>query len=209
MLYGTIACLGDSLTYGARCEGDGWPELLPGELATRSRADLIWSTLNRGVCGERTWDVLRRTPGVVRELTSTPGSRWLVVLVGTNDLKGATPSGDRSAATSERYARLLRQLLAWPARSGLATVVCTLPPVDWRGCPEFTPHSDALRAELNRRVSEFAPVDGDWRWQPVVCDLSDIGRDALLDDGVHLSPAGHRTVASRVARIIHPTKEPR
>lgn len=203
MLFGTVLCLGDSLTFGARADVDGhaglgYPEHLPPMLDAATGAE--WAVLNRGISGQTTRQILDRAPGAFRELAASPGPKWAVVLAGTNDSKGAGVNHDEWEA-------LFVQVCHWARRSGTPLAVCTFPPVDPKAMPAFTSASKAWLREASRRVRALA-AKWDNAPSPVrLVELSDLD-PALLCDGVHLTPEGYRAVARRVADVLLRSDDP-
>lgn len=203
MIYGTVACLGDSLTSGARAEHDGhaglgFPEWLPLVLdrAVPSALDvepMEWAVLNRGIAGQTTRQILDRAPGVSRELASCAGARWFVLLAGTNDAKACPPLLE--------WETLYRQAVHWARRTGSPVILGTLPPIVSAAMPVFPTGADAWRLEANRAIRTIAAeLDG----RPTVvrvAELEDLPVEHLVD-GVHLTAAGNREVALRVARAM-------
>jgi lysophospholipase L1-like esterase len=192
MVYGTIACLGDSMTYGARCEGRGWVERLPRMLAGEG---VEWATLNRGICGETTWQILQRAPAVAREIASMGGAKWAVVFAGTNDSK-ACPEIDG-------WAELLRQTVAWFRRSGVPVVLVLPPPVDPFLMPAFHGRSNAWLAEVSKEVLGNLPPG-----VRAVVDLGLLNPSGSLIDGVHFSALGHLVAAEAVRDALRASARP-
>ena len=190
MLFGTVLCLGDSLTRGARATV-GYPERLAALMSRRTGVE--WATLNRGVSGETTWQVLDRTPAAVGQLAGMAGAKWCVLLAGTNDSKPGGPGLDD-------WELLYRQVVHWPRRHKIPTALCTFPDVR----PGVMPSYDARSREFLRLASqrvrdlvdEFA-VDN-----PTRCvELAELP-EHMLCDGVHLTPDGYAWVADRVAAVL-------
>jgi len=205
MIVGTVLCLGDSLTDGARApSGYGYPEMLVDILNTRS-TNTRWACLNRGVSGETTSQILRRTPGAVRELDGMFGAKWCVILAGTNDSKGGGCGQDGL----DRWYRLWCQIVEWPLRYGIPTAVCTFPPVSSE-MPEFTNRAiewlNKATIRIRGFVADWIGRDGgpDGMVVPLrVIDLSTM-KPSLLVDGVHLIQGGYAVLANRVADVIMP-----
>lgn len=205
MICGTVLCLGDSLTFGARSPR-AYPDLLVPLLDARS-AGTRWATLNRSVCGETAWQVLQRTPGAVRELAGLFGAKWCVVLAGTNDAKG----GGRGGEGLRDLEDLLHQIVHWPLRYGIPTALCTYPPV-LAEMPEFGGGARTwLRAasqvvrEVAASYDEVPTADGRCCRMPVV-DLEAHVLPVHLADGVHLTRQGYEEVALLVADAILPAQ---
>jgi len=127
MLYSTVLCLGDSLTFGARAEVDGhaglgYPEHLPA-LLNPATPGTEWAVLNRGISGQVTRQVLDRAPGAFRELAACAGPKWAVILAGTNDSKaGGVPL--------DEWTTLYRQVLHWGRRAGVPMILGVNPNPD-------------------------------------------------------------------------------
>jgi len=209
MICGTVLCLGDSLTDGARApSGLGYPEVLVDLLNERSHATQ-WACLNRGISGQVTWEILRRTPGAVRELAGLFGAKACVILTGTNDSKGGG-DGEKGLV---RWEKLYRQIVHWPLRYGIPTWLCTFPAVS-REMPEFTEASEAWLSAASMAVRKVrndfdgtAGPDG----RPVGVGLVElngvIGLKNLVD-GVHLTATGYELLACAVAREMIPWTKP-
>ncbi len=201
MIYGTVLCLGDSLTEGARAPM-GWPEMLPELLDVRS-VGTEWATLNHGISGQTTLQILRRTPAAVRSLASLPGTKWAVILAGTNDAKNRRPD---ATETLLWWSRLYEQILHWPRRyPDVNIALCTFPPVSGE-MPAFTDANPWLKlaSETVRQMASYhngrTTRDGTSS-RVVVVDLEDMPTENLVD-GVHLTHDGNRWVARRVADVL-------
>ncbi len=191
MIYGTVLCLGDSLTFGARAPL-GFPEHLGPLLSARSGAE--WVALNRGISGQTTREVLDRTPAAVGHLQSLGGAKYVTVLAGTNDGKG----GGLDHALWEA---LYRQILHWPRRHGIPIAVMTFPPIRPGQMGAFPRESRHWLREASRRVRAIA-AELHNRPSPIrVVELEDLSEE-FLADGVHLTPSGYRIVAERVADVL-------
>lgn len=203
MICGTILTLGDSLTAGARAEHDGhaglgFPEWLPPILDHLMPGDgsvepMEWAVLNRGISGQTTRQILDRAPGAFRELQGCFGAKWAVVIAGTNDSKAAPPIVEWEA--------LYRQIVHWARRFDIPVLLGTFPPVVPAAMPAYSARSVAWLAEASDRVRAIA-AELDGRPSRVgVLELADLGTEYLVD-GVHLTPAGYREVAVRVAAAM-------
>jgi len=184
VIYRTLLALGDSLTYGARCEGDGWCDLLPDALMP----GMATAVLNRGVCGETTWQILQRAPAAVRELAALPGDRVMTLWAGTNDSKGPTHP--------QTWVRSYQQILHWPARYRIPVLLLTLPPVVPGSMHCYTAASVEWIASVNDGIRKMADHPG-----RALVEVADLGPEHLID-GVHLNREGHAIVAERVAKAL-------
>lgn len=192
MLVGTVLCLGDSLTFGARAEvgthaGLGYPEHLAAMLTGETGE--AWGCLNRGISGQTVRQVADRAPGAVREVCAYPGPRWVCLLAGTNDSK-------HPGVPLAEWEVLYEQAAGWARRASLPLALATFPPVSGGAMPVFGPRSAAWLDAASDRVRAMAT---EWDGVPspvVLVELADMPT-ALLCDGVHLTPAGYRAVAGR------------
>jgi lysophospholipase L1-like esterase len=200
MIYATVTCLGDSLLSGARAEHDGHAGLGVSEWLAPILEHVMpeapgvepmeWASLNRGIAGQTTRQILDRAPGAVRELAAYAGGKWLVLLAGTNDSKTCPPI--------EEWELLYRQIVHFARRAGVPVALCTFPPVQPAAMPVYTQGSVDWLARASERVRAIA-AELDGRPIPVrLIDLADLPTDYLVD-GVHFTPAGHREVACRIA----------
>lgn len=200
MLYGTLLLLGDSLTFGARAEsgghaGLGYPEHLASILTLAdSPHGVEWSPINRGISGQTVRQIADRAPGAFRELLAYPGSRWAVVLAGTNDAK-------HPGAPLDEWEVLFRQALSWGRRASVPMAVCTFPPIRSASMPAFGGKAQEWCDAASERVRKIA-AELDGNPSPVVLiELADMP-DSLLCDGVHLSALGYRAMALRIADAL-------
>ena len=189
MLYGTILCLGDSMTFGARSP-IGYPEYL-GPMMSRSNVE--WVALNRGISGQTTRQILDRAPAAVQQLNSFSGPKWCVVMAGTNDSKG------RGLPLHE-WEMLYRQILHWPLRFGIPLALCTYPSVDHKMMPDFSATSNKWLSEASSRVRNIV----DELEQKNTVSLVELEGFPVeyLCDGVHLNKGGYLEMANRVATSI-------
>lgn len=181
MLYGTILCLGDSLTFGARAKL-GYPEVLP--TLINDKSDVEWATLNRGISGQTTRQILDRTPGAVRELNGLSGAKWGVLLAGTNDAK-------RNGVNIDEWEIMYRQIVHWFRRYEVPLALCTFPRLASNLMPSFHRGSNDWLYEASERVRKMTR-----EYDARLVELTDLD-DA--PDGVHLSPRSYASMAERIA----------
>lgn len=178
MIYGTILCLGDSQTRGARTYL-GWPELLAERMTERTGTE--WSAINAGVNREQTRQILDRTPGMLAQLQAMAGAKWIIVMAGTNDFMCI--DDDRTM----RDARIaFRQILRWVRRTKIPFVVMSPPNTDGVQMPQFSASKlqrDAW-AQVVREEAGDAPF----------IDLGFIDPRQHMCDGVHFSDSGNDAV---------------
>lgn len=190
MIYGTVLCLGDSMTSGARSEyGRGYPEELSRLLS--NHFDQAWTCLNEGVNGECSIDVLRRAFPAIRDCASLPGPKWACLMVGTNDSKNPD-------YPIELYRDNLVQIIRIFRRFHIPLLIGTLPPVKGNCMPCFdTDRSNAWIRKANEVIQALAE-----ELCIGVVDFSDM--ESYLIDGVHFNHAGCLEMAKRwFERITH------
>lgn len=87
MIYNTIFCIGDSLTYGARDEYNrGYPVELAKMLNDKDPSQ-FWVVINEGINGQRSGDILRRLPSVL----TYQEVQVILIQAGTNDCMDLLP----------------------------------------------------------------------------------------------------------------------
>lgn len=184
MIFGTIIGLGDSLTYGSRCElWRGWPIEL--ELLMWAKYKQNWNVVNAGVPGEISIDVYKRAYGVIR---SYPEAQELVLLVGTNDAK------KKIATPHNRYAEHIEAILRIAQRFDKTSFICTIPELCGFGAPDH--FRVGLIEDYNERLVEIAG-----KWGKELVDLRGLHRDCYAD-GVHMNNTGYKEIAKRVLQTI-------
>jgi len=182
-IYGTIICLGDSLTHGAR---DEYLRCYPMELS-----DLLWEKFGQtwicaeeGVNGETSADILRRSLSVVKRY---PEAYEMVLLCGMNDTKDAV------ATPPEVYKKNVEQIIRIAKVHGKETILCTIPDLKGFGVPDYSQKSVERLAQYNAVLEEIAVEQKLW-----LVDLRGMD-ESCYADGVHLTNAGNKEVARRIA----------
>jgi lysophospholipase L1-like esterase len=184
-VYGTIVCLGDSLTHGAR---DDYGRCYPMELS-----DMLWNEYKQrwlcaeeGVNGERSSDVLRRALSVIKKY---PEAHEVVLLCGTNDSK------DRFDTPPEIYKQNMEGILRIAAMYDKEVIICYLPDLNGFGAPDYSQESPKRIEKFNGKITELVAeypniIKG-------VVDLRGIPADYYAD-GVHFKNVGYVEIARRV-----------
>lgn len=188
MIYGSLICLGDSLTAGSRDEfWRGYPvelELLLWKLYKQN-----WNCVNEGIAGETSIDVYKRSYRVLR---SYPEAREVILLVGTNDAK------EQVKTPPDRYEEHVEAILRCATRWDKISYLCLIPDLRGFGAPDFC--SQELIDEYNKRLQALAK-----RWGNRLVDLRGIAFSCYAD-GVHMNNAGYKEIATRVARVIRDSR---
>ena len=189
-LDGPVVALGDSLT----ADLQSWAEILGRAVAGVASGSAV-RVVNGGIGGDTTADALRRLPGLCE-----PSPALVISLIGTNDAcrRGEGAVVAVSDAETERNLALIDRQVR---RAGAEHVWLTPPPVlEARVAGHrFMAHwRVAYRAaDVAAKVALVREAGGR------VVDLHErLGAgpvaERLLEDGVHLSPTGHREVAALV-----------
>jgi len=216
-----IVALGDSITDGAVTTTDAnrrWPDLLALRLQTtrdlatgankQGQAGLAalnglntrLSVINRGIGGNR----LLRDPGEQplfgraalarfdRDVLATAGVRYLVVLIGINDI-GHPGTGTIPASEAPTVPDLIagyRQLIARAHAKGIAIYGATLTPFEGTVFPGYyTPEKEQVRQAVNNWIRSGDEFDGVIDFERAVRDPAHPTRMLpAYDSGDHLHP---------------------
>src|SRR5271167_4486890 len=208
---GAVVTLGDSITDGYRSQVDGnhrWPDRLAERLAARSNAAPV-GVVNAGVSGNR---ILHDHPEELfgpsalarldRDVLSTPGLRWVVLMEGINDIGDSTSAGlPEQDVTAEQIIAGMKQIVARVHAHGAKIYGATLTPYEgtvFHGY--YQPEGEAKREAVNAWIRH-----GDF---DAVIDFDAAVRDpghptrirADYDVGDHLHPndAGYRAMGDAV-----------
>lgn len=180
-----IVCLGDSLTEGYNIlENTEWPHLLADK----------YDVVNKGISGDTTFGMLSRlSRDVLDEMPS-----HMIVMGGTNDLFYETPILHiiSQIATMTRH-----------CRKHHIQVIIGIPPVSYDTTKSETifvngsDHSASLK-EYRDALKNFCLEDGH-----LFMDFNEgLSEMDFLDDGLHPSEQGHKTMALNVLRILEDIK---
>lgn len=210
---GAVIALGDSITEASKTAldaGHRWTDLLA--LRFQRAGGYRVGVVNRGVSGNR----LLRDPGEQplfgrallarfdRDALATAGARYVVVLIGINDIghpgTGAIPLAE--TPTAQELIAGYRQLIARAHAKGLAVYGATLPPFEGTSFAHFyTPEKAPVRDAVNDWIRGGGEFDG-------VIDFDRALRDPAhptrllpkYDSGDHLHPndAGNQAMADAI-----------
>jgi lysophospholipase L1-like esterase len=207
-----VVTLGDSITDGYRSKADGnhrWPDRLAERLAARSNAAPV-GVVNAGVSGNR---ILHDHPEELfgpsalarldRDVLSTPGLRWVVLMEGINDIGHSTsarlPEQDVSA---DQIIAGMKQIIARVHAHGAKIYGATLTPYEgtvFHGY--YQPEGEAKREAVNAWIRSGGAFDAVIDFDAAVRDPAHPTRirpDYDVDDHLHPNDAGYRAMGDAV-----------
>jgi lysophospholipase L1-like esterase len=195
---GAIVILGDSITDGAGSTFNAnrrWPDVLSERLQARPAVDHL-GVLNQGIIGNR---LLRPGEGPVslllgpaglarfdRDVLTQAGIRYLIVLLGINDL-GTPPSEEVSV---DELIAGYRQLIERAHQKGIKVLGATLSPFEGTTMPiVYSPEAEEKRQAINEWIRTSNEYDGLIDFDRALRDPSHLTRLLpLYDSGDHLHP---------------------
>jgi lysophospholipase L1-like esterase len=201
-----IIAFGDSITDGFSTTPDAdtpWPSILARRLGA-ARTGAPRSVINMGISGNR---VLREGAGSSglarfdRDVLSRPGARWVLMLLGINDIGfSAIPGLPASEkATAEDIITGYQLLIAQARLHGLAIMGATLTPFE--GVNTYTAAGEQMRQQINQWIRTRGNFDA-------VVDFDQATRDPAqptrllpaFDSGDHIHPndAGNKAMADAI-----------
>ena len=194
----TIVTLGDSITDGTRSTPDTnnrWPDWLARRLQTERDPVLglnaRFGVVYRGISGYR---LLSNSPNTLagrsaqerfeRDVLATAGVRYLVILVGINDIGNSSAT---SPVSADDLIAGYRQLIHRARAKGIAVIGATLTPFE--GAGYYSPEKEVVRQAVNNWIRNNDEFDA-------VLDFDRATRDPAhparllpaYDSGDHLHP---------------------
>jgi lysophospholipase L1-like esterase len=206
-----VATLGDSITDG---QGSGananqrWPDMLARRLQLALGVAGNIGVANRGIAAN---SLLKDYPEAMltgqkaierfdRDIAATSGVRWMVVLIGINDI--VYSSGSNPIPVSSLIAGH-QQLVAKAHARGLRAVGATLTPFE--GHVYYTAARENVRKSLNAWMRSSGSYDAVADFELALCDPARTTRlRPAYDSGDHLHPnsAGYQAMAQAVPLTI-------
>lgn len=185
MNWETLLAWGDSITIGARSYL-AYPEYA-GQIL-KERTDKHWHTPIHAVCGYTTSDLNRSLTPQMSAMTALAPS-VLTIMIGTNDLKSATPS----SAFAIAYEQILIK-----ARMVLPSSQIIVLPI-----PEMVPGvMYPYRYSMNGDVRRLNDIITSLAAEHAIRTLSGSLPTEQFFDGVHLNEVGSRAVGQRIAEQV-------
>jgi lysophospholipase L1-like esterase len=186
-----IVALGDSIT----ADRVGWARLLSGVLAGSQPGVTV---VNEGLGGDTSSDLIARL-----DLVSADRPSWVVLMIGTNDIRRHGPTRAYRMASISETRRNLGILARAVKEMGANLLVMTAPPVHEERAATYFRDDDctwysADAEELAETVLEVRPDAVD-----VHRAFTATGIDDLLEpDGVHPSIAGQQLIVRTLLSVL-------
>lgn len=194
---GLVVAFGDSITEGYQSTADtdrDWPSMLSKRLAAFRKTRQI-AVANMGISSNRLLHNGDGASGLARfdrDVLGQPGARWLVLLLGINDIGVSFMDPVTADEIIDGYHQIIEQAHA----HGLKVIGGTLPP--YEGADYFKPAGEEMREAVNTWIRNSHAFDA-------VVDFDAVTRDpahptrlrAAYDSGDHLHPndAGYAAMA--------------
>jgi lysophospholipase L1-like esterase len=200
---GVIVAFGDSITDGATSTPDtdrSWPSQLADRLvADKSTSD--WAIVNEGISGNR---LLNGGMGVAavarydRDVLSQPGVKWVIVMLGINDIGFSTLPGvgPEDAVTAQQLIAGQKQLIDRAHIRGIRVIGATLTP--YTGAMYASEQGEAEREALNDWIRTSGAYDAVIDFDKVVRDPANpkqILPSFNIRDHLHPNDAGYKAMA--------------
>ena len=199
----TVVCFGDSITDGSISTFNGfdaWPDILGKELASDpSTANL--SVVNTGIGGNAIWggSGIAAKDRFKRDAVDVSGARYVIILIGTNDIPGAQTD------TSEDMIKEYRAMINACHEKGIKIFAGTVTPFGNNEWWASELHEN-IRSKINAwMMSEESGFDGYIDFASAVCDPNDPTKMTSVNDsgdGLHPSAAGHKAMGEEAAKVI-------
>jgi lysophospholipase L1-like esterase len=211
---GLIVAFGDSITDGATSTPDtdsSWPSQLAQRLvANKSTAN--WAIVNEGISGNR---LLNGGMGVAalarfdRDVLSQPGLKWVIVMLGINDIGLGNMAGVDAAdvVTTQDLIAGQKQLIDRAHLRGIRVIGATLTP--YLGAAYANDQGEAMREALNDWIRTSGAYDAVFDFDKVVEDPQNpkqILASFNIRDHLHPNDAGYKAMADSVDLSIFNSK---
>jgi len=200
---GTIVAFGDSITDGAASTPDtdgSWPSQLGKRLAA-NKATEHWAIVNEGIGGNRLLadgiadSALARFD---RDVLSTAGVKWLIILEGINDI-GVAELGTGGTLTADDLIGAYKQLIERAHLHGIKVAGATLTPFE--GAFYYGKVGEAIREAANQWIRTSKAFDAVIDFDMAARDAANPNRiraDYNLNDHLHPNDAGYKAMAAAV-----------
>ena len=206
-----IVAFGDSITDGFRATPDAdssYPAVLGKMLFTQSGHPAV--VLNEGIGGNRVLhdNLSFRAPARFdRDALDQPGLRVVILLDGTNDIIGSTPTlGSKihpDISTPSEIIQGLQQIVARCRLHNIKVIGMTLAP--YGGSKYYLPDGDNVRKAVNQWIRTSGVFDAVLDLDKLMDDPAHPGQFLPAYDGgdrLHPSGAGYQAMANAAFQMI-------
>jgi len=199
----TVVTFGDSITDGDQSTPGSlgmWPALLAARLQADPRTRQV-GVVNAGISGNRLLgDNGSGLARVQEHVLAVTGVKWMTLLIGINDITGAT-RGNPAAPTlsAETLIAGYRQIIAQARLRGVRVIGCTLTP--FGGSPVYTATGEALRSAVNAWIRASGEFDAVIDFDAATRDSNDPTRfraEADSPDLLHPGDSGYKLMAEAI-----------
>lgn len=196
---GAIAILGNSITDGYGITNDSftrWTDVLTTNLQAHARTRTI-GVLNGGIGGGTMLSGGTSTPGLQRyqrDLFDHSGVKWVIILLGVNDI-GNTGC---SVTTSDNMIAAYTQIADSAHARNIKVYGATITP--FNGNSYYSTSSETCRRNINAWVRTTTRYDAVIDFDKIVRNPSDTSRilAAINNDGLHPNIAGYALMGNSV-----------
>jgi lysophospholipase L1-like esterase len=212
---GAIVTFGDSITDGAASTAGAnsrWPDLLAARLQQRPESRQL-GVINEGIIGNRILHATEAQFGNLfgpaglarfdRDVTVQPGVRFVIVLLGINDIGhpgGAAPASDE--VTADEITAGYRQFITRAHALGIRVFGATLLPFEDTTLANFySPEKEKKRQAVNQWIRTGGAFDAVIDFDQAVRDPAHPARMLPAYDGgdhLHPSDAGMKAMADAI-----------
>jgi len=193
-----VVALGDSLTSGTGSTVGAnarWPDVLARRLDRRPGNGV--AVVNAGIAGNHLLVSSQFSPSALdrlrRDVLDQSGVRTMIVLLGVNDLGGASAT---QPVTASKLIAGFKRIIATAHHAGVRVVGATMLP--FRGFIAWSPAKERQRDALNAWIRSGGSFDGVIDLARAVASPLDpqrINPNFDLGDHIHLNDAGYTAVA--------------
>jgi lysophospholipase L1-like esterase len=212
-----VVAIGDSITDGYASTVDAnrrWPNLLAARLQARPDLRQV-AVVDHGISGNRTLHDFIGPNALARfdrELSGSPGARWVILLEGINNIGIPGAFGQTAEQVSaDDIITGHRQLIARAHERGLKIYGATLTPFEGTSFPGYyTAAGEAKRQAVNAWIRGSGEFDAVIDFDKAVRDPAHPTRMlAAYDSGDHLHPsdAGYQAMANAIDLRLFRSKD--
>jgi lysophospholipase L1-like esterase len=204
---GTVVTFGDSITDGDQSTPDRismWPAVLAARLQANAATRHV-GVVNAGISGNRL--IGDNTSGLARltmHALSVPGVKWMTLLIGINDISGATRplppgSGPHTPVTADDLIAAYKQVIATAHTNGVKVIGGTLTP--YADSRAYSEAGEVMRQAVNTWIRTSNAFDAVVDFDAVTRDPKQPNRlraETDTPDGLHPGDPGYKMMADAI-----------